>query len=214
MCGWGCREGCRLGVLKCGGEGGGEGEGGGGDGGAVGEGDEVDDVLGALKLWGADGALAVLGACGGEAVCHGDAECGVTEAFEGVIEGHLAFEGDLVRLHPGEVAVHVAPCVAYDGACGEGEAALTVLHAEEDRVLAVVGVGGDAVHGGDVVENCGPEMGQNATLDEVPHGFRGRAAEAAGLVGELAVAVAHVKGPVKDAAPDALLGGVGERRAQ
>jgi hypothetical protein len=78
--GWGCREGCRLGVLKCGGEGGGEGEWGSGDGGAVGEGDEVDDVLGALKLWGADGALAVLGACGGEAVCHGDAECGVTEA--------------------------------------------------------------------------------------------------------------------------------------
>ena len=44
LCGWGCREGCRLGVLKCGGEGGGEGEGGGGDGGAVGEGDEVDGV--------------------------------------------------------------------------------------------------------------------------------------------------------------------------
>ena len=63
MRGWGCREGCRLGILKCGGEGGGEGEGGGGDGGAVGEGDEVDDVLGALKLWGADGALAVLSAC-------------------------------------------------------------------------------------------------------------------------------------------------------
>ena len=86
LCGWGCREGCRFGIRKCGGEGGGECEGGGGDGGAIGEGDEVNDVLGALKLWGADGALAVFGACGGEAVCHGDAERGVAEAFEGVIE--------------------------------------------------------------------------------------------------------------------------------
>ena len=102
LCGWGCREGCRLSIRKCGGEGGGEGEGGGGDGGAVGEGDEVDDVLGALKLWGADGALAVLGAClvdsarGGEVVCHGHVERGVTEALQGVVEGPLAAEGDLV----------------------------------------------------------------------------------------------------------------------
>ena len=35
-------------------------EGGGGGGGAIREGDEVDNVFGALTLWGADGALAVL----------------------------------------------------------------------------------------------------------------------------------------------------------
>ena len=34
--------------------------GGGGDGGAIREGEEVDNVFGALTLWGADGALAVL----------------------------------------------------------------------------------------------------------------------------------------------------------
>ena len=214
LCWWGCREGCRLGILKCGGEGGGEGEGGGGDGGAVGEGDEVDNVFGALKLWGADGALAVPGACGGEAVCHGYAERGVTEAFEGVIECHLAFEGDLVRLHSGKVAVHVAPCVTQDGARGGGEEEFAVLHAEEDRVLAVVGVRGGAVYGGDVPNHCVPKVGRDATAYEVAHGLGAMAAEAAALVSELIVAVAHVKGPVEDAAPDALLGGVGERRAQ
>ena len=71
LCWWGCREGCRLGILKCGGEGGGESEGGGGGGGAIGEGDKVDNVFGALELWGADGALTVFSARGGEAVCHG-----------------------------------------------------------------------------------------------------------------------------------------------
>ena len=60
LCGWGCRESCRFGIRKRGGEGGGECEGGGGDGGAIREGDEVDNVFGALTLWGADGALAVL----------------------------------------------------------------------------------------------------------------------------------------------------------
>ena len=54
----------------------------------------------------------------------------------------------------------------------------------------------------------------NSFFGELPRPIPRPAVEAAVLVGELLVAVAHVKGPVKDAAPDALLGGVGERRAQ
>jgi hypothetical protein len=33
---------------------------------------------------------------GGEVVCHGHVERGVTEALQGVVEGPLAAEGDLV----------------------------------------------------------------------------------------------------------------------